>query len=272
MSFFDLVENTADQAAEQPLDRARITAETTDESETAAARKPERQQKASRRSKSRPERLKFLKPCPLCGGKKFTHGSTGGFFCDTCQPGIPGVPVIALGHREAVETVEGLACPGCGSTTYQRIENGFIFDDGTMADGWYCGGKNCHIKLLIGNKKTDQASRPQPKAKEPTPNLCGGQGSAARSAEQKKYFQAAFPWLMAHLTELQAVGWTRPELFRRGKCRWPSGNWGLAWLPVWVKHELKVDFNEKTGAIRFIFTDIHGKKITQTAYPKMQRK
>jgi len=45
----------------------------------------------------RPERLSFLRPCPLCGGKKFVYGNAGGFFCLLCQPGIMGTPVEAGG-------------------------------------------------------------------------------------------------------------------------------------------------------------------------------
>jgi len=43
------------------------------------------------------EKLNFLRPCPLCNGRNFIFGKNGGFFCPTCQPGIPGTPVEAGG-------------------------------------------------------------------------------------------------------------------------------------------------------------------------------
>lgn len=45
----------------------------------------------------KPERLSFLRPCPLCAGRAFIFGLHGGFFCSTCQPGIKGQPVEATG-------------------------------------------------------------------------------------------------------------------------------------------------------------------------------
>ena len=46
--------------------------------------------------------------------------------------------------------VPGLPCGGCGSTSYRRVVNGFIFPDGSRADGWHCGGRECGVKLMVG--------------------------------------------------------------------------------------------------------------------------
>ena len=46
--------------------------------------------------------------------------------------------------------VIGLPCGGCGSTRYRRVVNGFIFPDGSCTDGWHCGGRECHVKLMVG--------------------------------------------------------------------------------------------------------------------------
>lgn len=46
---------------------------------------------------AKPEKLSFLRPCPLCGGRHFIYGPAGGFSCVTCQPGISGLPVEAAG-------------------------------------------------------------------------------------------------------------------------------------------------------------------------------
>lgn len=211
------------------------------------------------RSKPKPEKLKFLKPCPICQGKAFVHGRNGGFFCSACQPGIKGHPVIARGHRKPPATAEGLPCAGCGSTTYTKEQDAFIFDDGTLADGWHCGGKNCRVKLVIGNKEADQGSKGRPAA-----------DTGQHRPERKKHtsgpdqhFKAAFPWIREHLPELLAAGWTRPALFRRGNCAWPAGNWGLAWLPVWNRIGLDVSIGEQ-GQLNFTFPS-NGRQIKQAA-------
>jgi len=150
MSLFDFIENEPDQAPEPTIPTRQPSR---------GSSKPDHQATTGQRPwKQKPERLKFLKPCPICQGNEFTHGNNGGFFCNHCQPGIKGHPVIALGCRQPPETVEGLPCGGCGATLYTKIENGFIFDDGSLADGWHCGGMNCPVKILIGNKKVDQAT------------------------------------------------------------------------------------------------------------------
>ena len=46
--------------------------------------------------------------------------------------------------------VPGLPCGGCGSTRYRKVVDGFIFPDGSRADGWHCGGRECHVKLMVG--------------------------------------------------------------------------------------------------------------------------
>jgi hypothetical protein len=49
------------------------------------------------KTSSRPEKLSFLRPCPICHGRNFIYGAAGGFFCVVCQPGIQGQPVEATG-------------------------------------------------------------------------------------------------------------------------------------------------------------------------------
>ncbi len=38
-----------------------------------------------------------LRPCPLCKGISFIHNETGGYYCQSCQPGIIGKIVISGG-------------------------------------------------------------------------------------------------------------------------------------------------------------------------------
>lgn len=71
-----------------------------------------RQQRRPARPK--PERLAFLQPCPLCGGRQFIHGTGGGFYCVACQPGQQGLPVEAAGpdRQERTEPPEDLTPAG----------------------------------------------------------------------------------------------------------------------------------------------------------------
>ena len=57
------------------------------------------------------------------------------------------------------ELITGLPCGGCGSVLYRRIPNGFSYPDGSMTTGWWCGGKECHVKLYSGNKEADHATQ-----------------------------------------------------------------------------------------------------------------
>ncbi len=81
-------------------------------------------------------------------------------------------------------------------------------------------------------------------------------------------WRIARPWLLAHLMELQAAGWTRAKLFRAGgRLRFPFGPWGIAFLPVWTKPGVQIEI-EDAGAIRWTWVDATGKTITQAARPK----
>ncbi len=252
MGFFNLVQNTVDPAP----DPAMINAEATGQPENRESNRPTCRETNTGTTKPRPEPLKFLKPCPICRGRNFIHGKKGGFFCATCQPGIEGIPVRAMGSNHPAETAQGLPCPGCGSREYNRVKDGYLFPDGSCSDGWHCGGKTCGVKLLIGNKKEDRKTKEKPLS-------AGDEQKRKPSANAELYFRAAFPWLMRHLPALLAAGWTRPELFRRGKYAWPVGEWGLAWLPVWLKNGLKIKISA-TGQLIFTFQSC-GRTIAQSA-------
>ena len=62
-------------------------------------------------------------------------------------PPSPPPPTIA-------PEVPGLPCGGCGSTSYRRVVDGFIFPDGSRTDGWHCGGADCRVKLMVGRIRT----------------------------------------------------------------------------------------------------------------------
>jgi hypothetical protein len=58
---------------------------------------PETASFTKKKSNKKPEKLSFLRPCPLCKGRLFNLSAVGGFFCEVCQPGIEGQLVEATG-------------------------------------------------------------------------------------------------------------------------------------------------------------------------------
>lgn len=92
MGFFDTIDRL--KSTETKLRPIIITDQDSQEDEKKRQTGPFQVKK---KTNSKPERLSFLRPCPLCDGKKFVYGNAGGFFCLVCQPGIMGVPVEAGG-------------------------------------------------------------------------------------------------------------------------------------------------------------------------------
>jgi hypothetical protein len=84
--------------------------------------------------------------------------------------------------------------------------------------------------------------------------------------EAIKTFRAGFPWITAHLAELLAAGWTRRELFGRGRYRWPIGDWGAAWTLPFGQPD-KIPNIGRRGEIVFTFANCHGDLVRQTAWP-----
>ena len=187
-----------------------------------------------------------LKPCQICGGRSFIHGEHGGYFCTTCQPGQTGKPTRAGGDREKEDVVvSGLPCAGCGSRTYTLVKDGYIFPDGSTADGWHCSGERCGAKLFSGNKKADRR-QDNDKSDSPEPS--------------DRISPAAVSWLRGHRDELRKAGWTAPELWRLDKSK------GIAWLGIWSKPDVQVTLGP-AGRIIFRFADAFGRTIQQTAWP-----
>lgn len=88
----------------------------------------------------------------------------------------------------------------------------------------------------------------------------------APSNEAIMRFKTGFPWIKAHLTELLAAGWTKRELFGRGRHRWPIGDWGAAWVLPFGQPE-KIPTIGRRGEIVFTFPNGHGEMTQQTAWP-----
>lgn len=88
--------------------------------------------------------------------------------------------------------------------------------------------------------------------------------STEPTAQQRAYFRAAWPWITKKREILLAAGWTPATLFRRAKYRWPSGPWGVAWLPVWSRPGVEVTIGQR-GEIVFTYSS-SGRVITQAAH------
>lgn len=76
---------------------------------------------------SKPQVLKFLHPCPLCGDRSFVYGKDGGFFCTHCQPCPPGQLVEAGGQALQPQKAAGSLhdppappSPGMGAGPFTR--------------------------------------------------------------------------------------------------------------------------------------------------------
>lgn len=81
-------------------------------------------------------------------------------------------------------------------------------------------------------------------------------------------FKIGFPWLRDNLADLLRAGWTRRELFGRGRYKWPIGNWGTAWLPFWGDPSRVVSIGI-SGQLIFSFIT-HSGQAQQTAWPNVR--
>lgn len=76
-------------------------------------------------------------------------------------------------------------------------------------------------------------------------------------------WRRARAFLMPRLPELLDAGWTRPDLFRVGRGRWPWG-WGQAWRPYW-QHAANISL--APGGVIAIELHEAGRVIQQHAHP-----
>lgn len=81
--------------------------------------------------------------------------------------------------------------------------------------------------------------------------------------QQQQHFANAWPWIKENKGRLIAAGWTMAALVRRAKSRWPYGQWGLAWLPIWSKPGVVVTLS-RNGEIIFTY-QANGRTIEQAA-------
>jgi len=84
-------------------------------------------------------------------------------------------------------------------------------------------------------------------------------------AQMLKAYRIARPKLLSIWPQLKKTGWTKDDLFRIGRFKYPLGHWGIAWYPVWLIPDLKTTL-KKDGTIVFEWTERH-KTVQQTARP-----
>jgi hypothetical protein len=77
--------------------------------------------------------------------------------------------IINLLQAEQKGPVQGLPRGGCGSTSYTRITDGFTHPAGGTVDGRHCGGKDCHVKLMLSVPPKTEAP---PVVRTDLPNWC----------------------------------------------------------------------------------------------------
>jgi hypothetical protein len=79
-------------------------------------------------------------------------------------------------------------------------------------------------------------------------------------------WRAARPWILDHLQELEARGWTRKRLFRADVLSYPHGAWGPAWSRNWLREGVEVNVDQG-GAIIWTWLESNGQPVTQTSRP-----
>ncbi|MHC1712532.1 MAG: toprim domain-containing protein [Solidesulfovibrio sp.] len=87
------------------------------------------------------------------------------------------------------------------------------------------------------------------------------------SRERVLAYKSGRAWILAHIDELLAAGWTRRKLFRAGQFRYPLGNWGAAWASAWTNPKLVGVSMAEDGTIFFEFHET-GRVVWQTVQPK----
>lgn len=80
---------------------------------------------------------------------------------------------------------------------------------------------------------------------------------------QRAYDNGGAAWCIEHKKQLLAAGWGKSDLFRRGKFKYPYGNWGLAYSTAWLKPEVQAELR-KDGTVVFKW-ERGGKEIVQTS-------
>ena len=94
------------------------------------------------------------------------------------------------------------------------------------------------------------------------------QGAVKRSRKKitpllVKRYKLGRRWILAHMEELGAAGWSRQLLFKTGRFRHPLGEWGLAWSGPWESEDLTAAYLNTEGSVVFSLLR-NGREVIQT--------
>ena len=152
--------------------------------------------------------------------------------------------------RKSIDRLKFLKpCTRCGGRNFTHCRY----------TGFFCS--DCHPEV-IGDLAYALGNPDQPTGK---PQKKRSGQICPTKTEAERTFAAGSPWVFKNKAALLAAGWTRSELFRRSRIRYPAGNWGLAWLSVWLRPGVQARLTKK-GAVKFHFV-ANDRKITQSASP-----
>lgn len=211
----------------------------------------------------------WLKSCCICGGIEFVgaiYADVESFWCVTCQD----VPDGWIKRRRVNSQKKALWIVKTPSVVDQQ--SGRHWSPGRPYSYEACGEPT-------GWQTGDTSRCPACEAGPDDPHLinttqCGGGIPPYHkttflpcSAEALASFRIGYTWINNHLNELLSAGWTRAELFRRGRYRLPIGNWGAAWLSSWSDPEKEASIGTK-GEIVFSFLTATG-QARQTSWPNI---
>ncbi len=149
-------------------------------------------------------------------------------------------------NRGLTPVLDGLhPCPLCG---------GGLFNEGSKG-GYFCVAcqslsEGAHVVRVVRGITPRQPQKIYP---EPVP-------AVSRKKLRHLLSPIALQWLRDHCQELDAVGWSRPDLYRRSGYR-P----GLVWYAPWTKAS-SISLDQATGAIVFSWMS-NGREIVQRALP-----
>jgi hypothetical protein len=196
---------------------------------------------------------------------------------------IATIALASSGNKETVESIDSVAaecidvdtwlypCCICGGIEFI----GAIYTDIKPVESFWCVTCQEVPNGWIKRRRVNSQKRSRrPDRKEEFISLCeedfdpsSANTPRTSSAEALKCFRIGYTWLNDHLDELLVAGWTRAELFRRGRYRWPIGDWGVAWLSSWSDPGKDASIGAR-GEIVFSFKTATG-QAQQTAWPNV---
>jgi hypothetical protein len=149
MGFFDTIFDTSDRLVTTGQEQHILPEVNGNNDIKSEAASPDPATEAPKKTACKPEKVSFLRPCPLCGGRTFVYGTTGGFFCAVCQPGKSGKSVEATGPDRQTperEPDQGLQVSGNFQTSHRTTTS----EKENFSAAWPWLQKNLSVLLASG--------------------------------------------------------------------------------------------------------------------------